>query len=60
VNVSPLCNSVAVFSSVAKQEFSCPYALDWLRNCCGLISWMEHSGAYITLSITNIMFYLFS
>jgi hypothetical protein len=49
-----------VFHSVVKQEFSCRFALDCLCNCCGLISWMGKSGAYITLSITNIMFSLFS
>jgi hypothetical protein len=53
-------NIVAVVSSVVKQEFSCPCALDCLCNCCGLISWMGHYGAYIMLSMTNIMFSLFS
>jgi hypothetical protein len=43
-----------------KQEFSCLFALDCLCNCCRLISPMGKSGAYIMLSIINIIFSLFS
>jgi hypothetical protein len=60
VNVSPPWNSVAVVHSVVKHELLCPLALDCLCNCCGLIRWMGHYGAYITLFMTNIMFSLFS
>jgi hypothetical protein len=51
---------VAVVSSVLKHEFSCPLAFDCLCNCCGLIMQMAHSGAFITLSMIKITFYLFS
>jgi hypothetical protein len=43
-----------------KQEFSCPFALDCLCNCCGMISQMVQSGAYIKLYIINILFSVFS
>jgi hypothetical protein len=49
-----------VFSSVAKKEFLCPFDLDRLCNCCGLIIQIGQSGAYITLHITNIVVSLFS
>jgi hypothetical protein len=60
VNVSPPLYRVAVVYSVVKHEFSCPLAFDCLCNCCGLISRMGQSDAYITLSITNMMLSLFS
>jgi hypothetical protein len=44
-----------VFSSVVKHEFSCHFALDCRCSCCGLISLSGKSGAYITLSIINIV-----
>jgi hypothetical protein len=55
VNVSPPCYRVAVVSSVVKHEFSWPLAFDCLCNCCGLMSQMGQSGAYMTLSMTNMM-----
>jgi hypothetical protein len=60
VNISPPLYKVAVVYSVVKHELSCPLAFDCLCNCCGLISRMGQSGAYMTLSMTNMMFYLFS
>jgi hypothetical protein len=49
-----------VVSSIVKHDFSCPLAFDCLCNCCGLIRRMGHHGVYITLSMINIMFSLFS
>jgi hypothetical protein len=60
VNVSPPSYRVAVVYSVVKHELSCPLAFYCLCNCCGLISRMGQSGAYIILSMTNMMFSLFS
>jgi hypothetical protein len=41
-------------------EFLCPFALDCLCNCCGLISRIGQSSTYITLFINNIVLSLFS
>jgi hypothetical protein len=51
---------VAVVSSVVKHELSCPLAFDCLCNCYGLINRMGQYGAYMTLSMTNMMLSLFS
>jgi hypothetical protein len=60
VNVSPPYYRVSVVSCVVNHELSCPLSFDCLCNCCGLISWMGQSGAYMTLYMTNMMFSLFS
>jgi hypothetical protein len=60
VYVSSPSNSVAVFSSDVKHECSYPFAMDFRCSCCGIISLIGKSGAYITLSITNIFVSLFS
>jgi hypothetical protein len=45
---------------VVKHEFSWPLAFDYQCNCCGMMSWMVQSGAYITLSMANMILSLFS